>query len=174
MDANDLSTFKEAAKRRTIPSVETRIAEGESGWLRGQPIAAKKDLISIQTRNGTVITLAESAVVEYVQSEDEFFIRVKRGTNTVVRLETTLSLDPRRPEKSCDCDKTGEPTASFKSGQNSNVGPIADTGPVIQCPYLVCGFEWVEKLCLVPGKGEVVKCYALELMCTDLCDGGII
>ena len=169
LNKKNLDALKQAAKQRVIPSVNTRLEEGETFWLRGRPVESDKGLISIEMANNIIITLGESEILECKQHEEQFFIRVKRGASVVMRQEATLSIEPLRPKKQCDCDNTGEVTTRSSLSKNFSMGSIGGMNALDPDICVICDWVWVDSICSIPGTDFKVRCLELVLICTNIC-----
>lgn len=156
-------TFLEAAKKNVEPSIKEALAIGETGWLRGCPISSDKGTLALKTRDGFIIMVSESDVVEIAQHEHEYFLRVKNGSDVVTRFESTNKLLPSKPEKSCDRRSETGTVSQRRAGEGPPDVPIIGLG------CYQCWIEYVESWCELEGTGIVFKCYRPQIRCGDVC-----
>ena len=167
MSTVDLSQFRETAENNISPSTKSCLSEGESYWIHGDPVKAEEGLIAIRMQDDFVVTVDESDVLECVQHGAKFYIRIKRGSNVVSKLEFTRAFEPTSQEKRCKCENPESMTTHHVQNPSGGIG--AGTPPiVIDC--IQCRYEWRFARCRVPFSRKVVYCLVMYLVCTDVCE----
>lgn len=149
--ASSLEKLK-AASASEERSMREQIAEGEHVWLAGPPRSSEEGTVAVGSASGFVSVVSEDDVLEVLEDEDQFYVRISSDTNVLVRLEQVLKA---RPSPKCPCC-SGE-AASMRASSGS--GSLGERAPV-PIPPLYCWTEvtfecvWVRvgtysKVCVV-------------------------
>jgi hypothetical protein len=161
-----LEELKAACQAEPRAADADRVAEGETVWLAGRPVAAESGLIGLSLGDGQATIVSESAVREVVKEDPYYFVRVPVGTTVLVRSEALSTL--RDDAGGCGCGGRCQDHSSTGAARQAPGGGGSGTGPIIiQCP-LACR---VENVCsyYIGGTGRLMRICVPILSCRREC-----
>lgn len=162
-----LSEFRKVAREYKSSFNKDDLKSGETGWISGFPDQSADGTVSVRSENGITITISEKDVIEIIEYERKYYLRVSPGIHILTKWESINQLRPLPSRSPCNCgsdeDKVVEKVSRPDFGGFKSPLSISLGDPCIQCHIV-----WEEQWCELQ-TGERFKCYVPKQVCENVC-----
>jgi hypothetical protein len=145
-------------------SQKDRIAQGETLWFHGSPVAAEPGTFALDTGGDRIVVINRKDVRSVEQSDDGFLVEVPVGTNVIARMESVVKVEAG----TCDCgEKHARPDADKLALQVGHGDSTRDPFNVLEYCWYV--YRWVTVCKWVKFGNRVRRVCTLEFQQVWVC-----
>lgn len=103
MAESDIQELKKSCAAGSAKSEIEQLAEGETIWFVGRPLASPEGTISLSISRSVTLILRAEDVLDAIKQRDAYLLKTRVGADVMFRQEVVLKADPARGY-GCDCN----------------------------------------------------------------------